>query len=153
MHKKRGVSPQRYNQQLAVIEDKFSAFSTKIKSLLRNEHEEGKENLNICQGSNMFGLTRSALLRKAEQQVKEAEERQERLTSVPYFIECLRRKTHVTTEACMHIHTSILTFKQYLKTVHLAKPKLPDPRYALQQEGTAFLTQAARLWYSTWMRH
>jgi hypothetical protein len=30
----------------------------------------------------------------------------------------------------MHIHTSILTFKQYLKSVHLAKPKAPDPRYA-----------------------
>lgn len=37
----------------------------------------------------------------------------------------------------MHIHTSIHTFKQYLKSVQLAKPKSPDPRYALQIEGTS----------------
>jgi hypothetical protein len=67
---------------LAVIEDKFSVFSSKIKGLLRNDHEEGKENLSFCQGgvglasnginmgNSLLGLTRSALLKKAEQQVR-----------------------------------------------------------------------------------
>jgi hypothetical protein len=65
---------------LAGIEDKFSAFSSKIKTLLRNDHEDSKENLSFCTGSGgggsgtgMLGLTRSALLKKAEQQVREAE--------------------------------------------------------------------------------
>ncbi len=30
----------------------------------------------------------------------------------------------------MHIHTSILTFKQYSKAVQAVKPKPADPRYA-----------------------
>lgn len=42
MKKRSVVSPQRYNQQLAVIEDKFTAFSSKIKSLLKTDHDEGK---------------------------------------------------------------------------------------------------------------
>ena len=44
----------------------------------------------------------------------------------------------------MHIHTSILTFKQYLKSVQLTKAKAPDPRYALQIEGNTFSIQAEK---------
>ena len=49
-------------------------------------------------------------------------------TSIPYFVECLKRKSIVSTETCMHIHNHILTFKQYLRTVQLMKGKNVDPK-------------------------
>jgi hypothetical protein len=37
----------------------------------------------------------------------------------------------MTTEVCMHIQTSIMTFRQYYKSVQFTKAKAPDPKYAL----------------------
>jgi len=48
--------------------------------------------------------------------------------SLPYFVECLKRKSIISTETCMHIHNHILMFRQYLKTVQLMKGRNPDPR-------------------------
>lgn len=39
----------------------------------------------------------------------------------------------IKTEACMHIHTSILTFKQYFRAAQSVKAKQPDLKYALEQ--------------------
>ena len=43
-----------------------------------------------------------------------------------YFIECLKRKNHITTEFYINIHTSILTFKQFYRLSQQSKPRQPD---------------------------
>ncbi len=53
----------------------------------------------------------------------------------PYFVEGLKRKSIVSTETCMHIHNSIMTFRQYLRSTQLLKSKAIDPRIPAEREG------------------
>ena len=55
--------------------------------------------------------------------------------NIPYFIECLKRKSVVSTETCMHVHNSIMTFKQYLRTVQMMKNRSVDPKIPPEREG------------------
>lgn len=66
------------------------------------------------------------------------------LSQTPYFVECLKRKNIVSTETCMHIHNSLMTFKQYLRTTQLVKAKSVDPNIPPEKEGTLVTIQVVK---------
>ena len=74
-------------------------------------------------------MKRSLLLLKDEPSGDKA------TSGLPYFIECIRRKTPISSETCMHIQNSILIFKQYQKSVQLVKGKIPNPKVPPETES------------------
>jgi hypothetical protein len=89
-----------------------------------------------------FEKSRNKLFKKMEQNHKEFitdksnTETKEKPTNIPsyiqskcsYYIENLTRRPPILTETTHHIHTSLHLFKRYLSSLHLAKPRIPDPR-------------------------
>jgi len=52
----------------------------------------------------------------------------------------------------MHVHNSIMTFKQYLRTVQMMKNRSVDPKIPPEREGNFILIQVERPLFLIWMR-